>query len=150
MKFCAVFFMLLCLGCNHTPSKQPIELQVVRQSSNLIHCKLIFGRNTKKLYEENEIWLQTGTIDTADNEAPKQVAVAKIKDQPVYLYLANSEVLNAETRQMYTGNGYSLQLSYHESEYKTGGTFLKATCIITQASLKSVYAFEGMVNNDKY
>ena len=139
-------------ACSNNPhpfnTKQEIPLQVVRQSSGLIHCYAVFGYSIKKLEEENEILIQLGTMDTADNQPTKALAVIKTRDSERTLYLVNSRGDRKGeipvTIEEYSGEGYRLVLSYSERPVK--GIDYDASCIISKGKLKSEYKLEGKPN----
>jgi len=143
----ASFLLVLC-SCNQSNAKREIPLTVVRQSSNLIHCDVIFASSVKKMEEENEIFIQLGTLDTNDEELPKQVAIVRINDQPVFLYNVKTEQHGKQLNQDYTGDGYTLTLSCNETD--EANAVYDCTCTIKKGSLKSEYRLKRMPNHHDY
>jgi len=154
VKWIALLTFAVLSGClSHKKTfdtKQDISLQVVRQSSGLIHCSEIFGSSIKKLEEENEIFIQTGTMDTADEQAPSAVAVIKVNNRDITLYLQRAFTDSDQVTEEYAGEDYSLNLHYHETEKLNNRIAFEGYCTIKNKDLRSEYGMEGMPNIHDY
>ena len=139
-SFIAVFCILT--GCSH-----PIKIDITRQSSELNHCENIFGNDLNTLKLENAILLQTGAIDTTDEQAPIQVAIVIINKKEIVLKLiSHSEIAN-ETTRAYEGGGYTLNLNYSKQVSEQNETIFKGTFFIEYEGIKSEYNIEGTTCN---
>jgi hypothetical protein len=114
-KFC---FLLICCfidACSNSPN-----IQIVRQSSNLLHCEKIFAQDLEAIEERNEILLQTGSIDTTDEQAPIKTAILRIDNADVILSLFRSYSQDNKTIEIYAGANYSLTLTYTQEKDNQG------------------------------
>jgi hypothetical protein len=145
IKYLFSFLLILTISLQSC-STQEIPLDIVRQSSELIHSDKIFGTSLKKIEEENEILLETGNIDTTDEHAPIYSALIKVQNVEIILNLVKSYMADDRQVEEYTSNGYKLVLSYkkgNENEFD-------GKCTITSGKLKSTYNLVGVNNTHLY
>jgi len=137
--------LLLCLFitvCLSSCSHREIQLDAVRQSSDLLHCYKVYGSSFKSIEEENEIIIQTGEIDTTDEQKPITAAIVNIKNTEVVLNLSGTKMLDGKIIEQYRNNEYTLVLSYSE---ESKGIY-KGLCTISSGKLMSVYNITGINN----
>ena len=72
----SIILPFLLLSCRHS-----IELDTIRETSNILNCHLIFGKDIDSIKLENAFWLQTGQIDTTDEHTPVNSSIIKINNQ---------------------------------------------------------------------
>src|SRR5260221_4640301 len=102
------FFLLL--SC--TPS---IKLDKHSESPELLECRMMFGESISELKELSSCLLQTGVIDTTDEQTPVRVAVVMIGRKYLIMRLVNISTNQGAVQQSYSGDGYNLTLSYHDN-----------------------------------
>jgi hypothetical protein len=134
-----VFLLMLLL---ESCSTQDIKLDIVRKTSDLLDCNRIFGYDTKRLYEENEILIQVGVIDTTTEHPPIEAAIVNIDNAEIVLNLTVDSVLNDRTIQEYSGNNYYLILDFLTI---TKSSF-DGTCTIIKGKIRSTYHIVGITN----
>jgi hypothetical protein len=141
------FFLLLIAVFMLTGCSQAIKIDIARQSSELIHCEIAFGSDLTTLKQENAILLQTGIIDTTDEQAPIAVAIVLIDRKEVVLKSVNHHEVENETSRTYEGEGYKLNLSYKMDISQNNETIFKGKFVIEKGNLKSEYDIVGSICN---
>jgi len=138
-KFLIPIFYIFSFSC----SDSNLNVQIVRHSSELLTCDKIFADNLKAIEERNEILLQTGAIDTTDEQQPIKSAIVTINKIEIALTLQNSTTTNSETIETYKGHGYDLTLIFKT----TIGQFNKLVYIgkftIKNSTSKREFEIEG-------
>ena len=124
-----------------------IEIEIARQSSELNQCEYIFGEDLNTLKLENAILLQTGTIDTTDEQPPILVAIVLLNKKETILKLASHSEVGNETTETYEGEGYKLTLHYNKQITEHDETIFKGKLLIEFKNLKSEYKIEGTTCN---
>ena len=127
---------------------QDIHLEVVRKTSELLHCKIVYGYDAKRLYEQNEILIQVGVIDTTTEHPPIKTAIVNINKTEIALNLDLDSVSGKRTIQKYSGDNYHLILDYstEKNESYFGSYIYPGTCTITKDKVTSKYAIVGIAN----
>ena len=141
------FFLFLIAVFALADCSQAIKINIARQSSELIHCEITFGSDLTTLRQENAILLQTGIIDTTDEQAPISAAIVLIDKKEVVLKLANHSEVENETSRRYEGQGYKLNLSYKTEMSQNNETIFKGKFVIKKENLKSEYDIVGTTCN---
>ena len=129
--------------------QRDIPVEVVRRSSDFINCTKIFGYSVKKLEEENEILIQTGTFYGPAEEEDREAAIVKINGADKILYLTAHSAISGEKIELYQGDGYALSIKYIEKK-KGGVTWYEGRCRIRKGIVISEYELEGMPNVHDY
>ena len=148
MKKPGSFFLfpitVLCLltCCSHS-----IKVDVTRQSSELNHCEYIFGTDLNTLKFENAILLQTGVVDTTDEQPPIPVAIVIIDKKEVILKLLSQHGVENDTSRIYKGEGYTLDLTFKKQIAEHNETIFNGKFVIEYKGLKSEYHIEGTLCN---
>ncbi len=125
--------------------QQDIKLQVMRGTSELIHASICYGISSTKLYEENEILIQTGLIDTTDEQPPIHAAIIKVNNKEIVLTLIKDN--NSENPDVKEYAGEQFHLTLKDSEKKEGNKITyESDCVITNGNLKSDYRLIGLRN----
>ena len=140
LVFVAALFTLI--SCSHS-----IKIDITRQSSDLNHCKYIFGPDLNTLKNENAILLQTGVIDTTDEAYPIPVAIVIIDKKEIILKLLNHSEESNDISESYEGDGYKLYLEYIKQKTEHNESIFKGKFSIENKSSKSEYNIEGTVCN---
>ena len=92
-KFLCILLFILYYSC----SNSDINIQIVRHSAELLTCDKIFADNLQAVEERNEILLQTGSIDTTDEQPPIKSAILTIGKNEIILTLINATTIDKET-----------------------------------------------------
>jgi hypothetical protein len=132
-----VFFLQ---SCHHS-----IELDTIRETSNILNCRLIFGKDINSIKLENAFWLQTGQIDTTDEHAPINSSIIKINKKEFILTLINTSTVNNQITEEYSGQGYRLILTYAKLEDDKSD--YKGVLHIENGNQKADYNVEGTSYN---
>jgi len=139
-----LFIMLLFVSCK----TQDIKLEIVRKTSELLHCHRIYGYDAKRLYEENEILIQVGLIDTTTEHPPIEAAIVNINKTEIVLNLMLDSALDNRTIQKYFADNCYLILDFltkkNNSNY--GSYTYSGTCTITKGNMTSTYQIIGIDN----
>ncbi|HLK29257.1 MAG TPA: hypothetical protein VKT28_11820 [Puia sp.] len=117
----------------------------MRGTSELIHARLCYGNNAKKLYEENEILIQTGLIDTTDEQPPIDAAIIKIDNKEIILTKMKETKSGNLNIKEYAGEQYHLTITDSEKK-EDNETMYESDCIVTIGNLKSEYKLTGRYN----
>jgi len=127
---------------------QNIQLETVRKTSELLHCRIVYGYDAKRLYEQNEILIQVGVIDTTTEHPPIETAIVNIHKTEIVLNLDLDSVLGKRTIQKYSGDNYYLTLDYstEKNESYYGSYIYPGTCTITKGKVTSKYDIVGIAN----
>lgn len=134
----AVLIFTQLFACKH----EDIKLEAMRATSDLIHVEVFYGLSSKKMFEQNEILIQTGYIDTTDEHPPKYAAIIKVNNKEVVLTLIKESGPENLYVEEYANEQYHLILK--DSEKKEGNeTVYKSECVITNGNLKSEYKLIG-------
>jgi len=115
----------------------------VRHSSELLSCDKIFAENLQAIEERNEILLQTGSIDTTDEQPPVKSAILTIDKNETILNLVNVTTTNKETIEKYKGNDYNLTLTYRNTIGQHGKLIYTGKFIIENSKSKREFSIEG-------
>ncbi|MGG9961188.1 hypothetical protein [Ferruginibacter sp. SUN106] len=136
--------IILCLltGCSRA-----IEIDIARQSSDINHCEIIFGTDLNTLKYENAILLQTGFIDTTNEQAPIPIAIVIIAKKEIILKLIRSNEVGNETRRLYENEDYKLNLTYKKQVEEHNEIIYKGNFSIENKGLKSEYNVTGCTCN---
>ncbi len=139
-NFLLFFVAALFTGasCSHS-----IKIDITRKSSELNNCENVFGADLNTLKYENAILLQTGVIDTTDEQAPIPVAIVIIDKREIILKLTTNDEKSNGITQSYEGNGYKLYLEYFKLKTDHNESFFKGKFSIENKESKSVYNIEG-------
>jgi hypothetical protein len=144
MSKAIILLAILLVSC----STQEIKLEVVRKTSDLLQCEIIFGYDEKHLYEENGILIQVGVIDTTTEQRPIKAAIVNIDKTEIVLNLKSDSIFGDRTIQNYSDGSYSLILDFVDK--KNGGNsnsnVYHSICTITQRNLSSRYELVGISN----
>ena len=132
---------MFCYSCSGTNSS--INVQIVRHSSELLSCDKIFADNLQAIEERNEILLQTGSIDTTDEQPPVKSAILTIDKNETILNLINVTTTNNETIEKYKGNDYNLTLIYQNANGQHGKLIYIGKFIIENSKSKREFSIEG-------
>jgi len=136
-----ILFFMLCYSCSGTNNS--INVQIVRHSSELLGCDKIFADNLQAIEERNEILLQTGSIDTTDEQPPVKSAILTIDKNETILTLIDVTTTNKETIEKYQGNGYNLTLTYQNTVGKYDKLIYIGKFIIENSKSKREFKIEG-------
>ena len=126
-----------------------IKLEVIRHSSDLMECTKIFGNSLKKIDEENEMLIQTGTYYGLNDSDDRQAAIVKIDHTEKTLYLTAEMTISGETTEVYKNDEYSLSLKYTEKKVGDNISYVGA-CRIKKGILMSEYPLVGTPNIHNY
>lgn len=139
-----LLILILLVSCK----TQDIKLEVVRKTSDLLHCHIIYGYDAKRLYEQNEILIQVGVIDTTTENPPIETAILNINRAEIVLSLKSDSVLGNRTIQKYSDGSYDLTLDYltEKNEGYYGSYIYPGTCTITKDKKTSKYDIVGIAN----
>jgi hypothetical protein len=137
-KLLYVLTTVLMAACSHHP-----VYQVVRESSPLLLCQKIFASDLDAIEERNEILLQTGVIDTTDEQAPIKSAILHIDNQELVLTYDKSYGTNQETVEIYSGGGFHLVLTYEEIKKVGPHTIFQGHFVIWNKNFKSEFDIFG-------
>src|SRR5450755_3728424 len=86
---CTTSLTLFLYSCHDS-----IELDTIRETSNILNCRLIFGRDINSIKLENAFWVQTGQIDTTDEHGPINSSIIKVNKKEFILTLINTSTIN--------------------------------------------------------
>lgn len=127
---------------------QDIKLEIVRKTSDLLHCTMVYGSDAKRIYEENEILIQVGDIDTTTEHPPIKTAIVNINGAEIVLNLDFDSILDNRTIQKYSGDNFSLTLDFstRKNENYYGSYINSGTCVITKVTAISKYNIVGIAN----
>ena len=124
-----------------------IELDEVNNSFEnieFINCRMQFNKDFFTLKYEDSYILQTGLVDTTDEQKPIRVAAFRIKHANIILNLKEADTLNKQIKEIYMGGKYTLTLIYSEKESdKIDGVIYKGNLIIENGTQSSNYNLEG-------
>jgi hypothetical protein len=87
----------------------------------------------------------TGKIDTTSETPPLKLAVVSIDNNNISLDLDKTKTNNEEISEVYSGNGYTLNLIYKEKKESGYGLIYEGNLIIEHDNLKSEYKIVGTV-----
>ena len=146
-KPCNLFLFLVAVLCTLASCSHSIKIDITRQSSELNRCEFVFGADLNTLKQENAILLQTGVIDTTDEQVPIPVAIVIIDKKEIILKLVNNSEAERETSRTYEGGGYKLNLSYKKEIAENNETIFKGKFFIQYKGLKTEYTVEGTTCN---
>jgi hypothetical protein len=135
-------FILLLLGLICSCSNSP-NIQKVRESSDLLNCEKVFADNSDVIDERNEIILQTGVIDTTDEQPPIKTAIMNIDNKEVILTLKKSYSEKDILVEIYVGDNYNLTLSYKNQKNENGATLFIGKFVIENDKYKKEFNIEG-------
>lgn len=129
-------------------STQEIKLDVVRKTSDLLNCEIIFGYDEKHLYEENGILIQVGVIDTTTEQSPIKTAILNIDKTEIVLNLKSDSILGDRTIQKYSDGIYYLTLDFvaKKNGRNSNSNLYNSICTITKNKLSSRYELVGVSN----
>jgi|SRR5664279_4466635 len=147
LRPCNSLFSLIAVLCALTSCSHSIKIDLTRQSSELNQCEIIFGNDLNSLKLENAILLQTGAIDTTDEQVPIPVAIVIIDKKEIVLKLISHSENANETTRAYAGEGYTLNLNYRKQISEQNETIFKGKFFIEYKSIKSEYDIEGTTCN---
>jgi hypothetical protein len=136
----AVSMVLVLSSCHHS-----IELDTIRETSNILNCRLIFGKDINSIKLENAVWLQTGQIDTTDEHAPIKSSIIVVNKKEFILTLIQASDVNNQITEEYAGQGYRLTLTYSKMEDDQSG--YKGILHIENGNQETDYHVEGMSCN---
>jgi hypothetical protein len=139
LKLTCIIFILLCYSC----SNNSFNVQVVRHSAELLTCDKIFAGNLEAIEERNEILLQTGSIDTTDEQTPIKSAIVTIGKNEIALTLIKATTLNNETTERYQGKGYTLTLTYQNSNSQSGKLIYTGKFVIENSKSRRAFEVQG-------
>jgi len=139
LKLHCIIYFLLSYSC----SGNSFNVQVVRHSSELLKCDKIFANNLKAIEERNEILLQTGSIDTTDEQSPIKSAIVTIDKNEIALTLIKATTLNKETTERYQGKGYTLILTYQNNSGQSGKLVYTGKFVIENSRFKKEFEIQG-------
>ena len=128
---------------NYSCSDNSFNVQVVRHSSELLKCDKIFADNLKAIEERNEILLQTGSIDTTNEQSPIKSAIVTIDKNEIALTLIKSITLNKETTERYEGKGYTLTLTYQNNSSQSDKLVYNGKFVIENSKSKREFEVQG-------
>jgi hypothetical protein len=134
--FVTILFALT--SCSHS-----IKIDIRRQTSELNHCENIFGNDLNSLKYENAILLQTGVVDTTDEQVPIPIAIIIVDKKEIVLKLTSRNEIANEITRAYEGEGYKLKLNYNKNITEHNETIFKGKFFIEYKSMKSEYEIEG-------
>ena len=135
--------IILLFSCSI--SQNSIQLTTVRRTSDLIHCDKIFGKAESNIDLLNEIMIQTGQVDTSD-ENKQWVAIVHINKSELLLKQTNITITDKITIEEFEANGYKLTLHYHIESRKDNYNVYKGKAIITNNKVLSEYDIIGEDN----
>jgi len=139
LKLRYILFFLFSYSC----SDNSFNVQVVRHSSELLKCDKIFADNLKAIEERNEILLQTGSIDTTDEQPPIKSAIVTIDKNEVALTLIKATTLNKEIIERYEGQGYTLTLTYQNNISQSDKLMYNGKFVIENNKSKREFQVQG-------
>jgi hypothetical protein len=143
VKYFNLFIILFILsGC---AASNDIQLEKVTETSDYLHCDKVFSNSRDSLVQLNQILIQTGTIDTADERSFK-AAIIHIRGKEIILDLVKARQSHSERHEQYAGKGYKLELNY-EPKSLANDTVYTGTCQIWNGKLHSDIKVEGIRNN---
>lgn len=143
-SFFLFFIVMLCLttSCSHS-----IKIDIARQSSELNHCENIFGEDLNAIKYENSFLLQTGKIDTTDEQTPIPVAIVFIDKKEIILKLVSNHQVANQTNQIYQGDEYRIYLKYKKEIKEHNETIFTGKFLIENKRQKSEYNIVGIICN---
>jgi hypothetical protein len=133
---CTTSLTLFLYSCHDS-----IELDTIRETSNILNCRLIFGRDINSIKLENAFWVQTGQIDTTDEHGPINSSIIKVNKKEFILTLINTSTINNQITEEYSGQGYLLILTYAKLEDDKSD--YKGVLHIENGNQKADYNVEG-------
>jgi hypothetical protein len=72
----------------------------------------MFGTDINSLWLENTVLLQTGLVDTTDEDPPIPVAIVIINHKEIILRLVSKSEVKNTTSRLYQEDGYKLCFHY--------------------------------------
>ena len=85
----------------------------------------------------------TGKLDTTSESLPLQLAVISISRNKIFIRLDKTKTNNEEVIEIYSGSGYTLNLTYKKKEEPGHGSIYNGRLIIEHDNLKSEYKVVG-------
>jgi hypothetical protein len=141
-KFILLLLFELICSCSNNPN-----IQKVKDSSPLLHCEKVFADNSDAIDERNEIILQTGVIDTTDEQPPIKIAIINIDYKEVILTLKKSYAEKDISVEIYVGDNYNLTLSYKIQVNENGTSLFIGKFVIENKKCKKEFNIEGRYCN---
>lgn len=145
-------FLNIVAGCSGPSTASHIQLSPVRHTSDFIHNIKIFGKDEKAIEQLNEIYLQTGTIDTEDNsvdEPGTRVAIIYINKKQIVLKETETSFREGITSKRFAGKGYTVNLNYYLLPENGKDILYKAHLLITNNADSTEYDLTGMENGNR-
>ena len=143
-------FVLFCgvLGC----SNNDIKLEKVTSTSDVLECNTVYSTSRKSIVELSEILIQTGQIDTLEDNS-QSAAIIHDRGKEIVLNLIKVTKSNGFVREFYSGHGYKLELNYQVKRMDIGindikyqDPYYEGDCQIWHEKLYSKINIIGMRN----
>jgi hypothetical protein len=134
-----LLFVLTMSSCNN----QKIVLDRVNFLPDYFTGTYHFGRDIKSIEEQNEYLLVTGKIDTTSETPPIKQGVIAIDKKKIYLDLIKSISINDMTFEEYSGNGYTLKLTYKKNNSELSSEGFPGTLTVRHGNFSSEYKIVG-------
>ena len=91
--------------------------------------------------------MQTGKIDTTDEQAPIPVAIVFIDKKEIILKLVSNHQVANQTNQIYQGDEYRIYLKYKKEIKEHNETIFTGKFLIENKRQKSEYNIVGIICN---
>ncbi|MFT3703137.1 MAG: hypothetical protein QM802_12240 [Agriterribacter sp.] len=137
-----VVFAFSCTNAS-TSINNNLNIEIVRHSSDLLHCEKIFADDLQSIEELNEVLLQTGTVDTTDEHAPIRTAIITVDKKEILLTFEKSHSIQRETIEVYKGSGYILTLTYEADSNNFGALIYHGKMVVENNGNQRTFIIEG-------
>jgi len=135
---CFVTLLIYLPGC--TPHND-IQLEKTFETSAYLKCDKVFAASRDSIVQLNEILIQTGMLDTLENQVTK-ASIIHVQGKELILDLVKEHILGDDHEELYQGKGYKLALNYQSKN-----TGYKGECQVWHGKLHSRIKVEGIKNN---
>ncbi|OKS87718.1 hypothetical protein [Mucilaginibacter polytrichastri] len=135
---CFVILLIYLIGC---ASHNDIHLEKTFETSAYLKCDKVFAVNRDSIVQLNEILIQTGTLDTLEDQVTR-ASVIHVQGKELILDLVKEHKSGDSHQELYQGKGYKLALNYQSKN-----TGYKGECQVWHGKLHSCIKVEGIRNN---
>lgn len=137
-----IFFLVLLALVATACHRLSIKLDKVANLPVNFNAAKHFGISIDAITQKNEILLVTGLVER-DELPPLKRAVICTASSNIFLPLTSYSASGIEKAETYSGNGYTLRLSYIEHSNKLYDTLYSARLIIQHQGKESRYKLVG-------
>lgn len=141
IRIVLVMFVIVLLGldCKH----EEITLDKVTDLPEYFSENYHFGKDLNSIVQLNEFILITGKIDTTTESPPLRLAVISVNHNKIFLTLRKAHTTDDGINENYSGNGYSLSLTFKERKIQNHSPIYEGYFVIGHDHLRSSYNVVG-------